>query len=356
MKKSLVARRGDPIDDPVDSLGRKGIRHDPELHMGQGEVLHSSAGGSLLSSMDLQVGQRVETDFKTRLMAGIKLVRPAQWIKNAFVFMPLIFGARLFYSEEFSLVAGMFVTFCLASSATYILNDYVDVEQDRAHPLKKSRPLASGTISPSVAFLLMAIFLAAAFGLTAFFGAPRSCYLLLVAYLGLQVAYCFLLKNLVILDVLSISLGFLLRVLAGAEVVDLPLSSWLLLCTFSVAIFLALGKRRHEVVILNSQAAQHRPVLEDYSVALLDQLLQVVTTSTFIFYCLYSVRGNPETGARAEWMMFTIPLVTYGIFRYLYLIYHKEEGGSPTALLLTDPPLLACSILWLTACIAIIYY
>jgi hypothetical protein len=141
----------------------------------------------------------------------------------------------------------------------------------------------------------------------------------------------------------------------GAAVVSLSVSSWLILCTFSVAILLALGKRRHEVVILNSNAVNHRPVLENYSVSLLDQLLQVVTTSTFIFYCLYSVRGNPDTGLRPEWMMFTIPLVTYGIFRYMYLIYHKEEGGSPTALLLTDPPLLACSILWLTACIAIMY-
>lgn len=357
MKKSLVVRPGDdPIDELVDPLGWEGIRHDSDLAMGKGEILQSSAGSSLLSSMDLQAAQSVDTDFKSRLMAGIKLLRPAQWIKNTFVFMPLIFGARLFHWEEFSLVAAMFVTFCLASSATYILNDYVDVQQDRAHPLKKSRPLASGIISPAVAFFLMAVLLVATFGLSALLGAPRSCYLLLAAYLGLQVAYCFLLKNLVILDVLSISLGFLLRVLAGAEVVDLPLSSWLLLCTFSVAIFLALGKRRHEVVILNSQAVQHRRVLEDYSVALLDQLLQVVTTSTFIFYCLYCVRGNPETGVSAERMMFTIPLVTYGIFRYLYLIYHKEEGGSPTALLLTDPPLLACSILWLTACIAIIYY
>ena len=137
--------------------------------------------------------------------------------------------------------------------------------------------------------------------------------------------------------------------------VSLYVSSWLILCTFSVAILLALGKRRHEVVVLNSDAAGHRPVLVNYSVSLLDQLLQVVTTSTFIFYCLYSVKGNPETGVHAEWMMFTIPLVTYGIFRYMYLIYHKEEGGSPTALLLTDPPLLICSILWLAACIAIIY-
>ena len=282
-------------------------------------------------------------------------MRPTQWIKNAFVFMPVIFGARLLDAGDLIKVAAMFGAFCLASSATYILNDYLDMEHDKAHPLKRKRPLAAGDISPRSALLLMVFLVIAVFAVAAAAEAPLVCFIVLAAYLVLQTAYSLKLKDLVILDVLSISVGFLLRVVVGAAVVDLSVSSWLILCTFSVAILLALGKRRHEVVILNNGAVSHRPVLENYSVSLLDQLLQVVTTSTIIFYCLYSVRGNPETGLHSQWMMFTVPLVTYGIFRYMYLIYHKEEGGSPSALLLTDPPLLICSILWLSACITIIY-
>jgi hypothetical protein len=155
--------------------------------------------------------------------------------------------------------------------------------------------------------------------------------------------------------VLTISAGFLLRVLGGAVVLSVAVSSWLILCTFSVAIFLALGKRRHEVLILADDACCHRPVLQDYNVALLDQLVQVSTTSTFIFYCLYSVLGTPVHGVEPEKLAWTIPFVTYGIFRYLFLIYHKENGGSPTELLLTDAPLLCCVIIWLATCAAIIY-
>lgn len=283
------------------------------------------------------------------------LMRPTQWIKNGFVFMPLVFSARLFVVEDIVYSVTMCLAFCLASSATYILNDYADIQQDRVHPLKRNRPLAKGDVAPSTALILMAGLLAAAFGVLAAVGLPRLCFASLGGYLVLQVAYSYALKNVVIVDVLAISTGFLLRVLGGAVAINVDVSSWLILCTFSLAILLSLGKRRHEVVILNHNAANHRPVLENYSVGLLDQLLQVVTTSTFIFYCLYSVKGNPAAGLGAEKMMFTIPLVTYGIFRYLWLIYHKEDGGSPTAMLLTDPPLMACAILWLAACTTFIY-
>jgi len=290
------------------------------------------------------------------LKAAFKLMRPTQWIKNGFVFMPLVFSGRLFHIDDVLRTMDMFVAFCLASSATYILNDCMDMEQDRVHPLKMNRPVACGDISRKTAFVLMSTMVSIVFLMLFAAGAPTACFVFLGAYLALQVAYSLILKHIVILDVLSISMGFLLRVLAGAAMISVLVSSWLILCTFSVAIFLALGKRRHEVVILCKDAACHRPVLENYSVALLDQLLQVVTTSTFIFYCLYSVRGNPAIGLQPEKMMCTIPVVTYGIFRYMYLIYQKEDGGSPTALLLTDPPLLVCAILWTTACIGIIYF
>lgn len=289
------------------------------------------------------------------LKALLILMRPTQWIKNGFVVMPLVFSAKLMILDDVAKAAGMVVSFCLASSATYILNDLVDIERDKAHPLKRNRPLAHGDVSPAIAIVAMALLLAGTFGLGVAMGLPKVCHLYLAGYLVIQLAYSFVLKNVVILDVLTLSTGFMLRVMAGAAAIDVSVSSWLILCTFALAILLALGKRRHEIVILNNGASAHRPVLNDYSVFLLDQLLQLATGSTFIFYCLYSVRGNPAAGIEPERMMFTIPLVTYGVFRYMYLVYHKEQGGSPTALLLTDPPLLACTIVWLAACVVIVY-
>ncbi len=284
-----------------------------------------------------------------------QLMRPTQWIKNGFVFMPLIFGGRLLSPDDAFKVLAMFISFCLASSATYILNDYADMERDRTHPVKKNRPLASGVVATSEALVAMLVLIAAAAGVAALAEAPFLCYVFVGAYLLLQVSYSFVFKNFVIVDVMIISLGFLLRVLVGVAVLGLSVSSWLVLCTFSVAILLTFGKRRHEMVILTDDAANHRPVLENYSVMLLDQFLQIATTSTFIFYCLYSVRGNPELGIESEKMTLTIPLVAYGIFRYLYLVHQKEEGGSPTTMLLTDPPLLICTLIWLASCVLIIY-
>jgi 4-hydroxybenzoate polyprenyltransferase len=290
------------------------------------------------------------------LIPAIKLMRPTQWIKNGFVLMPLIFSGRLFHWEDATKAAAMFVAFCFASSATYILNDYMDMEQDRVHPQKRHRPLASGKISPAGALVVMLVLILALFVVAIAAQVPLLGYVFLGLYLVIHALYSIKLKDLVIVDVLTISAGFLIRVLGGAVVLSVTVSSWLILCTFSVAIFLALGKRRHEVLILSDDASSHRPVLESYSVGLLDQLVQVATTSTFIFYCLYSVAGNPSHGIESEKLAWTIPLVTYGIFRYLFLIYHKENGGSPTELLLTDAPLLGCVILWLIACSAIIYF
>jgi len=286
----------------------------------------------------------------------IKLTRPGQWIKNGFVLMPLVFSGRLFCPYDTIKTIGVFISFCLAASATYIINDYMDMDQDRIHPLKRSRPLASGAVSPTMGLALVAVLILLMILSTLFFHLSPFTLGVLFSYIILHCLYSWKLKNLVIIDVLVISTGFLLRVLAGTSALSVGVSSWLVLCTFSVAIFLALGKRRHEVMFLNGEAVSHRPVLESYSVGFLDQLLQVVTTSTFIFYCLYSVKAGPGTDIQSEKMMLTIPFVTYGIFRYLYLIYHKEDGGSPTALLLTDPPLLICVTLWLIACIYVIYW
>jgi 4-hydroxybenzoate polyprenyltransferase len=287
--------------------------------------------------------------------AMLRLMRPTQWIKNGFVLMPLVFSARLTSPDDVVTVLILVAAFCLASSATYVINDYMDMEQDKVHPLKKDRPLARGDLAPQSALLLAFGLVVAVFLIAVAVKAPLVCHLCLAAYLVIQVLYSLVLKHVVILDVLTISAGFLLRVLAGAFVIQVSVSSWLILCTFSVAILLALGKRRHEVMFLSDDAASHRPVLENYSVGLLDQLVQIAATSTFIFYCLYSVRGKHGPGFDSELMMVTIPIVTYGLFRYMYLIYHREDGGSPTRMLLTDPPLLLCTIVWILACIAVIY-
>lgn len=300
------------------------------------------------------IGTR-ENNLMNKLLMLIKLTRPTQWVKNGFVFMPLVFSGRLFMWQDVAPTLWMTLAFCFGSSAVYIINDFMDMDQDRIHPLKKNRPLASGAVEPFYALILAAALVCLMFGAAMAAHAPAMGMIALGFYVTLHVVYSWRLKDFVIIDVLAISAGFLLRVLAGSSVLMVGMSSWLVLCTFSISIFLALGKRRHEVVILSEDAACHRPVLENYSVTLLDQLLQVVTTSTFIFYCLYSVRSQLIGGHQSESMMLTIPFVTYGIFRYMFLIYHKEDGGSPTALLLTDPPLLTCVTLWLISCIAIIY-
>ncbi len=288
-------------------------------------------------------------------MSYLKLMRVTQWTKNGFVLMPLIFGGHLFYFGDVVKVLGMLLAFCLTSSVSYIINDYMDMDLDRVHPLKRFRPLAAGAVSPKGAFTLGGLLMLGALASLSAVGASLACYFFLAAYLVLQILYSVKLKNIVIVDFLTISIGFLLRVLSGGAVIDVPISSWLILCTFSIALFLAVGKRRHEVVMLTEDASNHRPVLANYNVGLLNQVLQVVATSTFIFYCLYSVRGNPAVGIQGEKMMFTIPLVAYGIFRYLYLIYGKEDAGAPSTLLLTDRPILICVVLWMIACIAIIH-
>jgi 4-hydroxybenzoate polyprenyltransferase len=285
----------------------------------------------------------------------VKLTRPTQWIKNGFVFMPLVFGGRLFLPYDTFKALAVFIGFCLASSATYIVNDYMDMDRDRAHPLKRDRPLASGAVTPMLGLALAASLVLAMFLTTIFFRLPILTLGVLLSYIILQCLYSWKLKNLVIIDVLVVSTGFLLRVLAGGFAVSVGVSSWLLLCTFSVAIFLALGKRRHEVMSLHDEATIHRPVLESYSIGFVDQLLQVVTTSTFIFYCLYALTGAPGTNIHSDKMMVSIPFVTYGIFRYLYLTYHEGAGGAPTDLILADHPLLICVTLWLACCIMVIY-
>jgi 4-hydroxybenzoate polyprenyltransferase len=280
-------------------------------------------------------------------------LRPGQWSKNLFLFAGLIFGQQLFSPLEFERAGLAFLVFCVLSGVVYLVNDVVDRESDRRHPLKAKRPIACGDLSPAAAVVaaavLTAVAVAAAFGLGTPFG------LVAVAYLLLHALYSFRLKHVVIMDVLTISIGFVLRVVAGAVVVSVRISQWLLVCTVLLALFLALSKRRHELVLLANGSVEHRPILGEYSPYLLDQMIGVVTASTLIAYIFYTI--NPETVQKfqTELLGLTIPFPLYGIFRYLYLVHKKEGGGSPAEMLLTDRPLLACAALWGALVILIIY-
>jgi 4-hydroxybenzoate polyprenyltransferase len=279
-------------------------------------------------------------------------VRPGQWTKNLLVFAGLLFGRRLLNPTAVIAASVTFVAFCALSGAVYLLNDVLDRESDRRHPLKAGRPIASGALSVSAgiaaACVLSAAGLAAAFALNLRLGAVAA------AYVALLALYSGLLKHIVIIDVLTIALGFVLRAVAGAVAVDVEISHWLLVCTILLALFIALAKRRHELVLLTDTATSHRPILSEYTPYLLDQMIGVVTASTLIAYVFYTI--SPETQLKfGPWLGLTIPFPLYGIFRYLYLVHQREGGGSPADLLLTDKPLLACVALWALLVALILY-
>jgi len=280
-------------------------------------------------------------------------LRPGQWPKNLLLFAGLGFGQKLFSPVEIERAAAAFVVFCALSGTVYLINDVVDRESDRRHPLKARRPIASGALSPAVAVAAAVAIAAAALAVAFWLGTPFG--LVAVAYVALLALYSFRLKHVVIMDVLTISIGFVLRAVAGAVVVAVPISHWLLVCTVLLALFLALAKRRHELVLLADGAAEHRPILGEYSPYLLDQMIGVVTASTLIAYIFYTF--SPETVQKfhTEMLGLTIPFPLYGIFRYLYLVHRKEGGGSPAEMLLTDRPLLACVALWAALVVLVIY-
>ena len=286
------------------------------------------------------------------LVALAVSVRPRQWIKNLFVFAALIFSHKL-YTEDAGRAVAAFVIFCALSGAVYLLNDVVDVERDRAHPSKRLRPIASGALSTRVAVAVSAILGAAS--LVAATALGRSFLLTSLAYLALLALYSLWLKHLVIVDVLTVASGFVLRAVAGAVAVDVEISGWLLICTILLALFLALGKRRHEYLTLDAAAARHRPVLAEYSAALLDQMIAVVTASTVTAYALYTMSHETVAKFGTRFLPVTLPFVLYGRFRYLYLLYRRQLGGNPTELFLGDTALLVNAFLWVIAVVAIIY-
>lgn len=285
-------------------------------------------------------------------MALLKTMRPKQWTKNVVVFAPLVFDEKLFQAALLGRTALAFALFCLISSTVYIINDLVDIEKDREHPKKRLRPLPAGVLSPRVALAAAGVFILISFPLA--WWLDRSFALILLSYLLLNIAYSFYLKHLVIIDVLVIATGFVLRVAGGVAVVGVErFSPWLYLVVTLGALFLGFGKRRHELLLLDQGADAHRAILAEYTIPFLDQLIGLVTSTMVIAYSLYtfSAPNLPDNHA----MMLTIPFVLYGLFRYLYLIHVKKEGGAPDELLLSDKALLATGALWVLAVVIVLY-
>jgi 4-hydroxybenzoate polyprenyltransferase len=290
---------------------------------------------------------------RSRLASLVVSLRPGQWTKNLVVFAGLLFGRRLFDLSALAAACAAATIFCALSGVVYLLNDVADREADRRHPFKSSRPIASGEVSPGLALAtaatLAVISLALAFWLRPAFG------LVALAYVVLLAAYSARLKHVVIIDVLTIAIGFVLRAVAGAVVIDVAISHWLLVCTVLLALFLALSKRRHELTLLAEGATEHRRILGEYSPYLLDQMIGVVTASTLIAYIFYTISPETVQNFNTEFLALTIPFPLYGIFRYLYLVHQKEGGGSPAEMLVTDRPLLACVALWAVMVVLIVY-
>jgi len=283
----------------------------------------------------------------------VETLRPQQWVKNGFIFAALIFSQSLTRWDRCRQVLLATLVFCLVSSAAYVLNDIFDAAEDRHHPIKKLRPIASGRLNPTTAAIVGAIL--GACGLIEAWRLNTSFFGIVVAYVALNVLYSAFLKRVALLDVFIVAAGFLFRVIAGGLVIRVAISPWLIVCTTLLALFLALSKRRHELVLLGHHASDHRAILADYSPYFLDQLISIVTASTVVTYALYTLSPDVQAKFPGKRLELTIPFVLFGIFRYLYLIHHREQGGNPTRSLLTDPVLLSVVLFWAASVILIIY-
>jgi 4-hydroxybenzoate polyprenyltransferase len=287
-----------------------------------------------------------------RITALLRAMRPKHWVKNVFVFAALVFALELGQARSAALAAAAFVIFCMLSSAVYLLNDVVDREADRLHPAKRNRPVASGAVSARTAVVvalgLAAAGLAGAMAISVPFAAVASAFLLT------NLAYTLALKRVVILDVMIIAAGFLLRAWAGSVAVGVGMSHWLVLCTALLALFLGFVKRRQEIVMMGD-ATDQRPSLRDYSLPFLDQMISIVTASTVVAYTLYAFSPEVAQKLGTRWLGLTIPFVLFGIFRYLFLVHRRGAGENPTALVLSDGPLLATVLLWGGAALLALY-
>lgn len=280
-------------------------------------------------------------------------LRVYQWPKNLVVLAALVFAQQLTDPTQIARSILAFILFCAASSAVYLFNDLLDVEKDRNHPEKRHRALASGAMSVSTAIILMVVLVAGSLAAALVLSLPFSGALGL--YVGLNILYTVALRNLLIIDVLTVAVGFVIRAVAGAIVLGVSFSNWLVVCALFLALFLSLGKRRRELEVIDAEAANHRVVLGQYSIPFLETLIMIMGASTLIIYVIYT--SSPEVIERlgTDKLYLTVPFVVYGLFRYLYLVHHKSGGGDPSKTLLEDGPLLATVLLWGLASVSIIY-
>jgi 4-hydroxybenzoate polyprenyltransferase len=281
-------------------------------------------------------------------------LRPKQWVKNTFVLLPLIFSKHLFERERILGALAAFASYCLISGAIYLVNDIVDREKDRVHPAKSKRPIPAGDLGVGVAACAAALLVLLGLSL-AFFTNLRLGYVV-VSFLAINLAYSAITKQLVILDVMSIAAGFLLRVLGGAVAISVFPTPWILICTVLLALFLGFGKRRHEILLLEGKTDEHRTVLKQYSPYFLDQMIGVVTASAMMSYLLYTISEDTVRTFGSNKILMTTPFVLYGIFRYLYLVHEKGDGGDPTSILIHDPPMLINVVLWGICSVILIYF
>jgi 4-hydroxybenzoate polyprenyltransferase len=284
----------------------------------------------------------------------LKAMRPKQWVKNSFVFAAIAFSEGRLWQfwgpvgpEPLLRVLGAFVAFCMAASAIYLVNDLADIEKDRAHPKKRHRPFASGRLSPAVGMAASAALIALVLPLAYALDPDLGFLAVLVTYVVIQgFLYTYWLKNVVLLDILVLAAGFVLRAVGGAAVINIMITPWLLLCMLLLALFLGIGKRRHELTLLESGAGEHRRILQEYSVPMLDQMMSIVTASIIMAYSITAFLAPVAPQEPYPMLMATIPFVIYAIFRYLYLIYQRGEGGAPDELILKDAPLAGSVVLW----------
>ncbi len=285
----------------------------------------------------------------------LKLIRVPQWIKNLFVFVPLVFSLNLFHREYFLSSLLGFIIFCLTSSIVYIVNDIIDAEADRAHPLKKNRPIASGKITPLQGTLIAAVL--AIIVIVLCIGLNPSFILLIILYFLINLFYSLKLKHIVLLDIFSIAAGFLIRVLAGAVIIQVEVSSWLILTTMFISLFLAVMKRHSELLLITEDSdLTPRKVLAYYSLNFADQIATVAAAGVIICYALYTLAERTVTAFKTDSLIYTTPFVVFGIFRYMFLVYMNKQGENTTRILLTDIPMILTVILYVLTTMLIIYY
>lgn len=310
----------------------------------------SLAGPDALTTMPPHTRQERRAEWGRAWWVAL---RPSQWLKNLFVLAPLFFSQRAVDADPVGRALLAVGLFCLTSSSVYLLNDLNDREQDRLHPVKRHRPIASGALPASVAQVMFTALLVTALAGALVMSRPFA--VLLGVYWMLNLWYSVSLKHVVIVDVFVIAANYLLRVVAGAVVIDVAMSRWLLICTSLLALFIALCKRRHELVLLHQGASSHRQVLVDYPLPFLDMMIGVITAAALVSYSLYTVDGEVVARVGSTQMVLTVPFVLYGFFRYLYLVFRKEEGGDPTQSVVADRPMLVNLFLWAATAGLILY-